>query len=114
MKRRALKRRYGRATTQGKIDTITVVGRRWFNRGPGNTYHSAEIYVNGKLVHRIPFAYGYDRMFEQNAQEWLEKNGYIDPKHYAHGGSEPMWQLAKDRGFTYSATVSDVSRKKDL
>jgi hypothetical protein len=91
-----------------------VVGRRWFQRGPGNTYHSSEIFVNGKLVHRIPYASGYDRMFEQNAEEWLIKNGYIDAEPYKHGGYPPMWQLAKDQGFTYSASVSDVSRKKDL
>ncbi len=91
-----------------------VVGRRWFQRGPGNTYHSSEIFVNGKLVHRIPYAYGYDRMFEQNAEEWLIKNGYIDAEQYKHGGYPPMWRLAQEQGFEYSAPVTDVARKKDL
>ena len=108
-----LRRRYGHAT-QGKIDSIMVVGRRWHRGGPGGTYHSAEIYVNGKHVHRIPFAYGYDSMYEQNAQEWLEKNGYIDVKHYANGGMEPLWRIAQDKGFAYSASATNVARKKDL
>ena len=110
-------RRHGNSadSRHGKVDSILVVGRRWFQRGPGNTYHSVNIYVNGKLVHRIPFAYGYDRMFEQNAEVWLIENGYIRAEKYKHGGGyPPMWQLAKDQGFTYEATVSDVARKKDL
>ena len=109
----ALRRRYGRAS-HGKIDSITVVGRRWFQKGPGNTYHSAAIYVNGALIHRIPYAYGYGQMYEQNAEEWLIKNGYIDAEKYKHGGYPPMWQLAEKNGFTYSSTVTDVARKKDL
>ena len=77
-------RRHGNSadSRHGKVDSILVVGRRWFRRGPGNTYHSVNIYVNGKYKHG--------------------------------GGSPPMWQLAKDQGFTYEATVSDVARKKDL
>jgi hypothetical protein len=91
------------------IKSLTLVGRRWFNRGPGNTYHSVEIIVNGKPVHKIPFAYGYGEQYEQSAFDWLEANGYLDRER-----SEPPWQVAKRLGFDMTRSVSDVSRKKDL
>jgi hypothetical protein len=111
VKRRALKRRYGRSAS-GLVHAITVVGRRWFNGG--NTYFSAEIFMNGKRVHRIPFEYGYGDAYVQQAGEWLIKNGYVKAEKYKHGGYPPLWRLAKEQGFEFAYSVSDVARKKDL
>jgi len=40
-----------------KMKSITVIGRRWFERINGNTYHSAEIIIDGTFVHKIQFAF---------------------------------------------------------
>lgn len=104
-------------STPSKIikSSITVIGRRWFQRGPGNTYHTAEILVDGVTVHKTPKEYGYGSCYEQTAAEWLESNGYITRKHYAHGGAEPLWQVIRERmGLNWQSTAIDVSRERDL
>lgn len=101
--------------TETKTKSITIIGRRWFNRGPGNTYHSAEIIVNGELVGGIDFAYGYGEQYLQNAADWLEANGYMpDREHHQNGSADPLWYYCRERGIQFVYSVSDVSRKKDL
>ena len=91
--------------------SITLIGRRW-QRGPGNTYHSVEIIVDGKHVHKIPFGldrlYGYGDQWEDNAAAWLDENGYLP------GYERPLWRYTQDRDIHYERTVTDVARRKDL
>ena len=94
--------------------SITVIGRRWFERTNGNTYYSAEIYVDGQRVHKIPFAYGYGDQYEWEAYEWLEENGRIELERYNNGGREAPWVYCERVGCQKISSVSDVSRKKDL
>jgi len=95
--------------------SITIVARRWLQRTYGNTYHSAEIIVNGVQVHRIDYAYGYDEMYLWNAFDWLETNGYLpDRKTYGNGHKEAPWQYCQRTGIVFVNSVTDVSRKKDL
>jgi hypothetical protein len=99
----------------GKVHSIAVYGKRWFQKTWGNTYHSVDVMVDGKLVHRIDFEYGYGSMYMQNATTWLEQNGYLPfLRHYANGGYEPLWQYCRDRGINLMDNVTDVLRKKDL
>jgi hypothetical protein len=98
-----------------KMRSITIYGKRWFQKTWGNTYHSVDVLVDGNLVHRIDFSYGYGGMYMQNAQTWLEQNGYLPGlRHYDNGGYEPLWQYCRDRGINLLDNVTDVSRKKDL
>lgn len=95
--------------------SINVIGRRWFRRGPGNTYHTAEIIVDGVTVHKTPRAYGYGSQYEDSAAQWLEANGYITRKAYANGGHEPLWQVVRERmGLNWQSTAIDVPRERDL
>lgn len=97
------------------MKSLTIIGRRWFKRGPGNTYYSALIVVDGKVVYRIPYAYGYGDTYEQDAANWLEKNGYLSGRQRMPNGSrEPLWQYCSDRGIAFLSTCSEVKRKKDL
>lgn len=78
--------------------SVTITGRRWFQKGPGNTYHTTEIMVDGKPVHEIGFSYGYGNQFEWSALAWLEENGYMpDREHYKNGGAESGWQYFRDK-----------------
>jgi hypothetical protein len=63
---------------KAKTKQITIIGRRWFDRLNGNTYHSARIYVNNELIHTIGMTYGYGEQYEQNAIQWLKDNGHIN------------------------------------
>ena len=63
-----------------KIKVITILGRRWFEKTNGNTYHSVTVFVDGEEVGRIPFEYGYGSMYFQNAMKLLEEKGVIKLK----------------------------------
>jgi len=87
---------------------IHVAGKRWFHRGPGNTYHSVQIFRNGEQLAYAPMAYGYGDGYLQTAFDLLQKLNVI-PADVDYGGTR---QLREDFGISYS--VADVSRKKDL
>lgn len=89
------------------ISGLHIEGRRWFQRGPGNTYHSVRIYANGEQIAFLPFAYGYGDGFLQTALDWLKANDYA-PQDAKYG----TLYLRETLGGTYS--VADVSRKSDL
>jgi hypothetical protein len=96
-----------------KNATITVIGKRWFEKTNGNTYHSVSVYVNGDLVEHIPFTYGYGDMYMQNAGNIIFKNYETPLKKYSNGAMDRLWRL-KEYGFKIIDSVTDVERKKDL
>ena len=93
-----------------KIQSITILGRRWFQRSYGNTYFTADILVNGAQVGHLDRQYGYGDHYVDMATEWLEENGYIkrDSEH------QPLWQLRDRDGFNLVCRATDVERQKDL
>jgi len=95
-----------------KVKKISIFGKRWFQKTYGNTYHSSEIYVNDKLVHKIEFCYGYGSQYEWNSFTWLKQNGYIKlsekDKHYCLG------RYCRENNIELCNDVVDVNRKKDL
>jgi hypothetical protein len=92
---------------------ITVIGKRWFERVNGNTYHSVAVYVNGDLVEYMPFSYGYDSMYMQNATKILVNHYALPLERYEHGGIESITRL-NNKGYKVIDSVTDVERKKDL
>ena len=89
-----------------KNDAITVIGKRWFDKINGNTYHSAKVYVNGDQMGYKPFVYGYDDSYKQTGLEIL-KEVYNIP-----GEVTMLWNLKK-HGINLVTSVSDVL-KRDL
>ncbi len=97
------------------VKSITIIGRRWFQRTYGNTYHTAEIFVNGQRVHKTAEKYGYsDWQYQETAMQWLEKFGYARRRKYDNGGHEPARIWAERAGIQFSSSVSDVARERDL
>ena len=102
-------------TTMTKPQSIILIGRKWFHKGPGNTYHSVSIYVDGKMVHKVDYCYGYGNQWEWTGAEWLNKNGYVDLERFeGTGGHESLWRYCEKHSIAYSCEVTDVQRKKDL
>lgn len=98
-----------------KPTSIIVLGRRWFEKTNGNTYHTAEILVDGVSVAVCPFAYGYGSQYRQSAESELERLGYMPGRKEGHGGSyESAWQYFERHGIEYTDRVEDVKRKRDL
>ena len=97
---------------------ITIIGRRWFDKINGNTYHSTEVYNNGEFVGREPFTYGYGDHYIQTGREILQ-----DAELFPRTGKMLSSGMDKDtHDFImairdrkeYLTTVSDVGRRKDL
>ena len=88
-----------------RMPALHIEGRRWFQRGPGNTYHSVRIYSDGELIAHLPYSYGYGEQWLQTAVDWLRANGYPSAEYGTR-------YLREELGGTY--TVLDVDRKKYL
>lgn len=99
--------------------SITIIGKRWFQTGPGNTYHSCEIYVDGKWLDYCPYTYGYGDQYIQTAHSLLQKHG-IYPKsneRLKSGIGVDDYNFRRDlqnNRNKFVISVTDVSRKKDL
>jgi hypothetical protein len=92
---------------------LTIIGRRWFEKINGNTYHSVVVYINGQCVGGVDFEYGYDDQYIQTAQDILEKLGY--PSETYPNGNKAYGRPYFEKHFTsWIANVSNVERKKDL
>lgn len=90
--------------------SIVIVGRRWFRRNVGGTYHSAEIVVNGECIHKISYAYGYDSAYLDSARDWLRENGFLPDI----GEQEPLWRYYEKKGIHFNYTVTNVNKKSEL
>jgi predicted phosphohydrolase len=97
------------------MKTITVIGKRWFQKTYGNTYFSAVGMIDGEVVVTIPFEYGYDGMYLQRTTEEMVKMGLLPGiKKYEHGGHEALWCYCSDKDIKLNYSAADVARKKDL
>jgi uncharacterized protein (TIGR02996 family) len=93
------------------VKSIAVRGRRWFQRTNGNTYHTADIFVNGEHVHTTPTTYGYGSAYQDTAKQWLHQSGYLS---HTPEGYSSLWRSSQDHGIDYQDSVDDVKRKADL
>ena len=107
---------FNRNPKMKKTKSITLYGRRWFQKTYGNTYHTVSIYVNGENVHNTEPEYGYGDQWEYTASEWLYENGYTPGvEDGPHGGLTPcLWRYCEENGIEYVRGVCDVSRERDL
>lgn len=85
-----------------KIKSLQIIGRRWFQKTYGNTYHAVKVYVNDEILIKN-YCYGYGSQYLQTAIELLQKAGY---------NINTFSDLRQIEGFTED--VTDVARKKDL
>ena len=93
------------------MKTLTILGRRWFQKTYGNTYHTATILIDGKQVHITPEEYGYDDQYLQTAWDWLIKEKRIPGLVKTNMGPRPYCEA---NGITLHYSASDVSRERDL
>jgi hypothetical protein len=98
-----------------KLKILDVLGRRWFARSYGNTYHTAEVAIDGKHVLKTDRSYGYGDQYVQSAIDALVKRGIGTPQiRHSSGGLEGFRQWAERNGFVLKYTAVDVGRQKDL
>jgi len=93
---------------------ILIIGRRWFQKSFGNTYHTVDVYVDGEKRFMSPVSYGYDEQYIQTAYDALINAGVVTPERYGNGCMEPLRTLCQRLGITLQKQVSDVTSKRDL
>lgn len=101
-----------------EFDHINIIGKRWFQKTYGNTYHSVSVTVDGKHLDRIPFAYGYGEQYLQNAHSLLQKHGYY-PKtdNLTNGFPDDYSQFLADwreNRNKFTIIAIDVNTKREL
>ena len=98
-----------------KPKSVSIIGRRWFNRGPGNTYHSVKAVVDGEVKAAVDFAYGYGDQYLETGWTALEKAGAVPVRPRNERGNTPaVWAWCEEQGIALHYEAADVSRRKDL
>jgi len=95
-----------------KMKTLFVLGKRWFDRVNGNTYHSAGLYINGEFYKKIDCKYGYGDHYLQSAKELLFEDKII--KASENSRYTFLYTYCNDKDIKFCYDVVDVQRKKDL
>jgi hypothetical protein len=93
-----------------------IVGKRWFQRSYGNTYHSCAVYlISGEgtdfkeqCIGYIPFVYGYDMQYQETAFTILCNAGI-----YSRNDRSKFMEDIRNKDL-FVNIVSDVPRKRDL
>ncbi len=96
------------------IRSIVIIGRRWFDRVNGNTYHTTVSLVDGREVTRTKIAYGYGDQYVESACEAMEALGIIKRTKHANGSRQHLWRYCADNGIELRIECADVARKRDL
>lgn len=90
--------------------SIVIVGRRWFDKANRNTYHTAQIFVDGEQVEGVGRKYGYGDQYYWSAFEKLQQLGIVPD----WDRNQTPFTWCEKNGIKLSYTATDVSRKKDL
>jgi hypothetical protein len=90
------------------MKNITILGRRWFDKTYGNTYHSVRAIVDGEEVVSVPFHYGYGDQYQQTAYNELVKVGALQE------GIASLSLYCREHDIALYTDVVDVVKKKDL
>ena len=94
-----------------KGDRVEIVGKRWFQKSYGNTYHTTKVYVNDRLIGETDdYVYGYGDQYLQTGLDILFKH-YRPPYKWRQSGA--AWTL-KNYGINFGYYVKDVDRQRDL
>lgn len=87
---------------------IEIHGKRWFQKTYGNTYHTAEIFIDGKYIITTPIKYGNGDQYLQTGYRWLQFMGYVGANIRLFTDS-PISSAIRA-----TSSVIDVPRKRDL
>ena len=77
---------------------ITVTAKEWFDKANGNSYFSARIEIDSKLVAMLPYQYGYGDQYIHEANAYLAEHGYIINPRSANGSRTPLWSYCETHG----------------
>jgi hypothetical protein len=89
---------------------IHITARRWFHKGPGNTYHSVTVVLPDGTTLRNPYEYGYGEQWKETALDLIQ----VHFSRHSKLDGERLHAFLSRIGYYCQAMVLDVDRKKDL
>jgi hypothetical protein len=90
--------------------TLKIVGRRWFSKGRGSTFHTVRVYLDGELLGESGIKWGYGNQYIYTGWKLaIENSNLPEPEE-----EEQRWKWAQRLGITIEDEVMDVPRKRDL
>ncbi len=96
-----------------KPRSIVIIGRLWFDRVNGNTYHSAQVLADGVPVAIAPFQYGYGDQWQYSAAEALEKAELMPGReHHSNGSAEPLWSWCRRQDIAFNYTSAHCTKRE--
>lgn len=80
--------------------TLQIIGRRWFDKNYGNTYHTAEVRQGDVTLAKSKITYGYGEQCLQTGLDMLKELKLVPPSKRNLNG--------------ISCVITDVSKEEDL
>ena len=93
------------------IKSIRLSARQWFDGF--NTYFTCKIFVNGKLITKLPMQYGYGDSFEYASIKWLNEN-FFSKQLAKKIGNDCFWRACQDVIKCNHESSKTDSLKRDL
>lgn len=88
-----------------KCKTMVIIGRKWFNKVNGNTYHTVEIQLNGEFFCKSKMTYGYGDHWRQTALELLQDKGLVSLPRPLPTTKKYRTQARRDKYFADKETI---------
>lgn len=94
---------------------LTIIGRKWFDAHYGNTYWSANAYIDGELVLQVPYSYGYGEQYLEETYQELSEMGLVpDRERYASGARPDVRRFCREHNIKLVHEAAHVESKDDL
>jgi hypothetical protein len=96
------------------MKSIFILGLLWTDKINGNTYHSSEVFIDGKMVGKVTMEYGNGDQFEWTGADILK--GKRGKKNYLRGQlpDEFLWKYCDRKKITLTTRRIEVKRQRDL
>lgn len=96
-----------------KIKTIEVNAKEWFDKVNGNSYFAGTITLNYGMKDEetflMPYQYGYDRSYEQEAKATLTQFNKISGT-----WSSTLSRYCRENNIIYKSSIIENCKKKEL
>lgn len=89
---------------------LKIIGRRWFNKSNGTTYHTATVYYDEKLIGKTRITYGYDSQYVTTGIAYAIQHLGLP----TIGDNEPPYRWAQRLNIKVVSEVDNVTRRRDL
>ena len=94
-----------------KIKNLIIIGKEYFDKVNGNSYHTATVFVNGLFFAKSNIEYGYGDQYIGTATDMLIKAGYLKDMGSI---STVLWRYAEEKKISLYTTKIEGLTKKQL